>query len=225
MKKHLVLKTTLALGILATGGIVAQQDIQADTVSQSQKANEAEKAHKLEAYYKQKAFDPAFVKGRKDRHQHVIEFVVGQVDYEVEVSKEVYESYVNYKPVHVFLVKEDGNREWERSIGGVTKVNNRADTGKHIHLDIKGSKSTTSLYFYTGKDEISLKEVDFRLRQDLIKHHHLYKDGELNKGTIKVTVGSEVHTIKLDEKLSKDDMNKTIDATQIKSIEVDLKNN
>ena len=227
MKKHLVLKTTLALGILATGGIVAQQDIQADTVVSTtvDKAEAAKKANELKSYYQKQAYDPSYVQGRKMRGKNVIEFVVDRVDYEVEVSKEVYEKYKNYDRVHLFLVKESGDNEWGASYGGVTKVNNRPETGKYFDVEVKLENKSESQTFYTGKDEISLKEVDFRLRQDLIKHHHLYKDGELNKGTIKVTTADSSYTIELDKLLSREDMYKTIDATKVQKIEVDLKNN
>lgn len=74
-----------------------------------------------------------------------------------------------------------------------------------------------------NKKEISLKELDFKLRQKLMDEHGLYKD-KANKGDIVVKMkDGGKYTFELDKKLQDHRMGDVIDATQIDRIDVEYK--
>ncbi|SAY99291.1 exotoxin [Staphylococcus aureus] len=74
--------------------------------------------------------------------------------------------------------------------------------------------------FYTGnKPVLTLKEVDFRIRQTLIKNKKLYH-GNYNKGHIKITGGSNNYTIDLNKRLKSTDANRYVKNPQTAHIEI-----
>ncbi|HGO2226373.1 TPA: exotoxin beta-grasp domain-containing protein, partial [Staphylococcus aureus] len=72
------------------------------------------------------------------------------------------------------------------------------------------------------KEEISLKELDFKLRKQLIDNHDLYKT-EPKDSKIKVTMeNGDYYTFELNKKLQEHRMGDVIDGTKIKEINVEL---
>ncbi|HCX0890131.1 TPA: superantigen-like protein [Staphylococcus aureus] len=76
--------------------------------------------------------------------------------------------------------------------------------------------------FYTGnKPVLTLKEVDFRIRQTLIKNKKLYQD-KYNKGQLTITGDDNNYTIDLSKRLPSTDANKYVKNPQNAKIEVTL---
>ncbi|WP_434481232.1 exotoxin beta-grasp domain-containing protein, partial [Staphylococcus aureus] len=74
-----------------------------------------------------------------------------------------------------------------------------------------------------SKEDISLKELDYRLRERAIKQYGLYSNG-LKQGQITITMNDgTTHTIDLSQKLEKERMGESIDGRQIQKILVEIK--
>ena len=89
----------------------------------------------------------------------------------------------------------------------------------HTHQSLKSrkvKKNHKSSLYQIYKEDISLKELDYRLRERAIKHHGLYSKG-LKQGQITITMNDgTTHTIDLSQKLEKERMGQSIDGKQIK---------
>lgn len=73
-----------------------------------------------------------------------------------------------------------------------------------------------------NKEEISLKELDFKLRKHLIDKHDLYKT-EPKDSKIRVTMkNGDFYTFELNKKLQTHRMGDVIDGRNIEKIEVNL---
>ncbi|WGZ12568.1 exotoxin beta-grasp domain-containing protein, partial [Staphylococcus aureus] len=91
-------------------------------------------------------------------------------------------------------------------------------------LEIKNdSEDLYKGYHLIFKEDISLKELDYRLRERAIKQHGLYSNG-LKQGQITITMNDgTTHTIDLSQKLEKERMGESIDGRQIQKILVEMK--
>lgn len=77
------------------------------------------------------------------------------------------------------------------------------------------NKDAQSSIYYIPKEDISLKELDFKLRKQLISQSGLYSNG-LKQGQITITMNDgTTHTIDLSQKLEKERMGESIDGRQI----------
>ncbi|NDQ10241.1 exotoxin beta-grasp domain-containing protein, partial [Staphylococcus aureus] len=72
-----------------------------------------------------------------------------------------------------------------------------------------------------NKPVLTLKELDFRIRQTLIKNKKLYNE-EFNKGQIKITADGNNYTIDLSKKLKLTDTNRYVKNPKNAQIEVIL---
>ncbi|HDZ6500454.1 TPA: superantigen-like protein, partial [Staphylococcus aureus] len=78
-------------------------------------------------------------------------------------------------------------------------------------------------FFFIQKEEVSLKELDFKIRKLLIKKYKLY-EGAADKGRIVINMKDEnKYEIDLSDKLGFERMADVINSEQIKNIEVNLK--
>ncbi|HDM2501026.1 TPA: superantigen-like protein, partial [Staphylococcus aureus] len=78
-------------------------------------------------------------------------------------------------------------------------------------------------FFFIQKEEVSLKELDFKIRKLLIKKYKLY-EGSADKGRIVINMKDEnKYEIDLSDKLDFERMADVINSEQIKNIEVNLK--
>ncbi|WP_154815258.1 superantigen-like protein SSL1, partial [Staphylococcus aureus] len=129
--------------------------------------------------------------------------------------------------IDVFILREGDSRQATNySIGGVTKSNS-VQYIDYINTPIleikKGNEDVLKDLYYISKEDISLKELDYRLRERAIKQHGLYSNG-LKQGQITITMkDGKSHTIDLSQKLEKERMGDSIDGTKIDRILVEIK--
>ncbi|HCY9805971.1 TPA: superantigen-like protein SSL3 [Staphylococcus aureus] len=132
-----------------------------------------------------------------------------------------------YDNIDVFIVLEDNKYQLKKySVGGITKTNSKkVDHKARISItkeDEKGKISRDDSEYKITKEEISLKELDFKLRKQLIEQHNLY--GNIGSGTIVIkTKNGGKCTFELHKKLQEHRMADVIDGTSIDRIEVNLK--
>ncbi|MGK8840203.1 superantigen-like protein SSL4 [Staphylococcus aureus] len=131
-----------------------------------------------------------------------------------------------YDNIDVFIVLEDNKYQLKKySVGGITKTNSKkVDHKAELNITKKDEKGKilhdVSEYKIT-KEEISLKELDFKLRKQLIEQHNLY--GNIGSGTIVIkTKNGGKYTFELHKKLQEHRMADVIDGTSIDRIEVNL---
>ncbi|WP_444424663.1 superantigen-like protein SSL4 [Staphylococcus aureus] len=132
-----------------------------------------------------------------------------------------------HRHVDVFIVLEQNNYNLEKySVGGITKSNRKkVDYNARIKItkeDKKGTISHDVSEYKITKEEISLKELDFKLRKQLIEQHNLY--GNIGSGTIVIKMkNGGKYTFELHKKLQENRMADVIDGTNIDNIEVNIK--
>ncbi|CDR63243.1 TPA: superantigen-like protein SSL14 [Staphylococcus argenteus] len=133
------------------------------------------------------------------------------------------------KYVDIFGTKDEETVEGyltydETFTGGVTPAATSSD--KPYKLFVKYSDKQQTIIggheVYQGnKPVLTLKELDFRVRQTLIKNKKLYNDG-YNKGKINITGGGNNYTIDLSKKLKLTDTNRYVKDPRNVKIEVIL---
>ncbi|HGO1484399.1 TPA: superantigen-like protein SSL4 [Staphylococcus aureus] len=133
-----------------------------------------------------------------------------------------------HRNVDVFVVLEEKNKYGvERySVGGITKSNSKkVDHKAGVRItkeDNKGTISHDVSEFKITKEQISLKELDFKLRKQLIENHNLY--GNVGSGEIVINMkNGGKYTFELHKKLQENRMADVIDGTNIDNIEVNIK--
>ncbi|HDG5360161.1 TPA: superantigen-like protein [Staphylococcus aureus] len=131
-----------------------------------------------------------------------------------------------YDNIDVFIVLEDNKYQLKKySVGGITKTNSKkVDHKAELSItkkDEDGKISRDVSEYKITKEEISLKELDFKLRKQLIEQHNLY--GNIGSGTIVIkTKKGGKYTFELHKKLQEHRMADIIDGTSIDRIEVNL---
>ncbi|HDH6547354.1 superantigen-like protein SSL4 [Staphylococcus aureus] len=132
-----------------------------------------------------------------------------------------------HRNVDVFVVLEENNYNLEKySVGGITKSNSKkVDHKAGVRItkeDNKGIISHDVSEFKITKEQISLKELDFKLRKQLIEKNNLY--GNVGSGKIVIKMkNSGKYTFELHKKLQENRMADVIDGTNIDNIEVNIK--
>ncbi|WP_413222744.1 superantigen-like protein SSL4 [Staphylococcus aureus] len=132
-----------------------------------------------------------------------------------------------HRNVDVFVVLEENNYNLEKySVGGITKSNSKkVDHKAGVRItkeDNKGTISHDVSEFKITKEQISLKELDFKLRKQLIEKNNLYGNVGSGKIVIKMKDGGK-YTFELHKKLQENRMADVIDGTNINNIEVNIK--
>ncbi|HDD0210228.1 TPA: superantigen-like protein SSL4 [Staphylococcus aureus] len=132
-----------------------------------------------------------------------------------------------HRNVDVFVVLEENNYNLEKySVGGITKSNSKkVDHKAGVRItkeDNKGTISHDVSEFKITKEQISLKELDFKLRKQLVENHNLYGNVGSGKIVIKMKNGGK-YTFELHKKLQENRMADVIDGTNIDNIEVNIK--
>lgn len=132
-----------------------------------------------------------------------------------------------YDNIDVFIVLEDNKYQLKKySVGGITKTNSKKVNHK-VELSItkkdnQGMISRDVSEFKITKEQISLKELDFKLRKQLIEKNNLYGNVGSGKIVIKMKNGGK-YTFELHKKLQENRMADVIDGTNIDNIEVNIK--
>ncbi|CAC8723050.1 exotoxin [Staphylococcus aureus] len=132
-----------------------------------------------------------------------------------------------YDNIDVFIVLEDNKYQLKKySVGGITKSNSKkVDHKAGVRItkeDNKGTISHDVSEFKITKEQISLKELDFKLRKQLIENHNLYGNVGSGKIVINMKNGGK-YTFELHKKLQENRMADVIDGTNIDKIEVNIK--
>lgn len=226
MKFKAIAKASLALGMLATGVITSNvQSVQAKTEVKQQSEADLKLYYNGPSFEYKKVTGYGFIEG-KDRF---IDFIYNGQYNKISLvgsDKDKYNEEVN-PDIDVFVVREGNGRQADNhSIGGITKTN-RGVYYDYIHTPIleikKGKEEPQSSLYQIYKEDISLKELDFKLRKQLISQSGLYSNG-LKQGQITITMNdSTTHTIDLSQKLEKERMGESIDGRQIQKILVEMK--
>ncbi|WP_371256709.1 superantigen-like protein [Staphylococcus aureus] len=132
-----------------------------------------------------------------------------------------------YDNIDVFIVLEDNKYQLKKySVGGITKTNSKkVDHKAELSItkkDNQGMISRDVSEYMITKEEISLKELDFKLRKQLIEKHDLY--GNMGSGTIVIKMkNGGKYTFELHKKLQEHRMADVIEGTNIDKIEVNIK--
>lgn len=218
MKFKAIAKASLALGMLATGVITSNvQSVQAKTEVKQQSESE------LKHYYNKPVLERKNVTGYKytEKGKDYIDVIVDNQYSQISLvgsDKDKFKDGDNSN-IDVFILREGDSRQATNySIGGVTKTNSQPFID-YIHTPIleikKGKEEPQSSLYQIYKEDISLKELDYRLRERAIKQHGLYSNG-LKQGQITITMkDGKSHTIDLSQKLEKERMGDSIDGRQI----------
>ncbi|HDG9643525.1 TPA: superantigen-like protein SSL1 [Staphylococcus aureus] len=226
MKFKAIAKASLALGMLATGVITSNiQSVQAKTEVKQQSESE------LKHYYNKPVLERKNVTGYKytEKGKDYIDVIVDNQYSQISLvgsDKDKFKDGDNSN-IDVFILREGDSRQATNySIGGVTKSNS-VQYIDYINTPIleikKGDEDVLKDLYYISKEDISLKELDYRLRERAIKQHGLYSNG-LKQGQITITMkDGKSHTIDLSQKLEKERMGDSIDGTKIDRILVEIK--
>ncbi|CAJ1320111.1 superantigen-like protein SSL1 [Staphylococcus aureus] len=226
MKFKAIAKASLALGMLATGVITSNiQSVQAKTEVKQQSESE------LKHYYNKPVLERKNVTGYKytEKGKDYIDVIVDNQYSQISLvgsDKDKFKDGDNSN-IDVFILREGDSRQATNySIGGVTKSNS-VQYIDYINTPIleikKGNEDVLKDLYYISKEDISLKELDYRLRERAIKQHGLYSNG-LKQDQITITMkDGKSHTIDLSQKLEKERMGDSIDGTKIDRILVEIK--
>ncbi|HDP5855232.1 superantigen-like protein [Staphylococcus aureus] len=230
MKLKNIAKASLALGILTTGMITTTaQPVKAESMDSSI-VGLTQNDKSLGEYYNGPSFDLKNASGYKegnianiiDRSQLTEVKLLGR-------DKERIKDLVSGE-FDVFIVREGtGKQATNYSIGGITKsnTNNNKDQVSNPRLYVTQHEKNYSytqgfgnIYIY--KEEISLKELDFKLRKKLIDEYGLYTKRHGSGKIVVLTDNGGKYTFDLSKKLQVERMGDVIDGTKIKEINVEL---
>lgn len=227
MKLSTIAKSSLALGILTTGIITTH----------AQSANAAESFNSgvhiinkdttsLHSYYQQAYYEFNNVSGTKNGKSLVVKNGNQTIDITIPESAQQFQNG-QVSNIDVFTVKEYNDTKLP-SIGGITQ-NTKTLKDDPITPKISLRKSndtgifTDDVHLSIEKQNVSLKELDFKLRQQLVEHDGLYANG-YKRGNIFIRMKDNVrHDIDLSDKLPVSQMGTVIDATKIDHIHIEMK--
>ncbi|WP_445815393.1 superantigen-like protein SSL6 [Staphylococcus aureus] len=229
MKLKALAKATLVLGLLATGVITTESQ----TVKAAESTQGQHNYKSLKYYYSKPSIELINVDGLYRQHltdkgayvwKNLKDYYIGLLG---EDSKK-FKSDV-YGDLDAFLViEEEPVKGRQYSIGGISKTNSKEFKEREVDVKVtrKADRDTTSTKdskFKITKEEISLKELDFKLRQKLMKEENLYDAINHRKGKIVVKMEDDkFYTFEPTKKLQPHRMGDTIDGTKIKEINVEL---
>ncbi|HDH6860994.1 TPA: superantigen-like protein SSL1 [Staphylococcus aureus] len=226
MKFKAIAKASLALGMLATGVITSNvQSVQAKTEVKQQSESELKHYYNKPVLERKNVTEYKYTEKGKDYIDVIVDNQYSQISL-VGSDKDKFKDGDNSN-IDVFILREGDSRQATNySIGGVTKTNSQPFID-YIHTPIleikKGKEEPQSSLYQIYKEDISLKELDYRLRERAIKQHGLYSNG-LKQGQITITMkDGKSHTIDLSQKLEKERMGDSIDGRQIQKILVEMK--
>ncbi|HHA9942184.1 TPA: superantigen-like protein SSL9 [Staphylococcus aureus] len=227
MKLTAIAKATLALGILTTGVMTAESQ----TVNAKVKLDETQRKYyinMLKDYYSQESYESTNISVKSEDYygSNVLNFNQRNKNFKVFLigdDRNKYKELTHGRDV--FAVPElIDTKGGIYTVGGITRsvFGYVSHPGLQVKkVDPKDGFSIKELFFIQ-KEEVSLKELDFKIRKMLVEKYRLYK-GTADKGRIVINMKDEKkHEIDLSEKLSFDRMFDMLDSKQIKNIEVNL---
>ncbi|WP_353419418.1 exotoxin beta-grasp domain-containing protein [Staphylococcus delphini] len=234
MNHSTILKVSLAVGILTTG--VGLQSHAAAFANEGDIQVINSQTKELKDYYSKPSFEYRNVSGYAKENNKLD--VVTHHNKQVLISLEGSDlSKYNgkgqtYSNLDLFVVPEGTDRSAvTKTIGGITQSNKATyhDGVKKpdIVINRKSNGLTSSIHtneLSINKEEVSLKELDFKLRQMLINKYDLYQN-DSNNGKIVIKIGdkdTDIMTLELNKKLQDHRMSDTVDVNKIQKITIDL---
>ncbi|HHV8921277.1 TPA: exotoxin beta-grasp domain-containing protein [Staphylococcus aureus] len=231
MKLKTLAKVTIALGVLSAS-TMATEGQTGHAKEKQEKKQYLFYTNILKNYYTGKSYKVTNINGKSQEFSgsNVLRFNHKNQNFQVSLfgkdeNKYKEETYGLDVFVVPELIETDGTIY---SIGGVTKKNIKSVFGfvSNPSLQIKKVDSQDGFsvkeLLFIQKEEVSLKELDFKIRKLLIEKYGLY-EGKSDDGTININMKDGTsHKIDLYDKLEDDRMADVMDSTQIKSVEVNL---
>ncbi|HEB2222524.1 TPA: superantigen-like protein [Staphylococcus aureus] len=231
MKFTAIAKAIFILGILTTSVMITENQ-SVNAKGKYEKMNRLYDTNKLHQYYSGPSYELTNVSGQSQSYYDSNVLLFNQQNQKFQVfllGKDENKFKEKTHSLDVFAVPELIDiKGGIYSVGGITKKNVRSVFGfvsnpslQVKKVDAKNGFSINELFFIQ-KEEVSLKELDFKIRKLLIEKYRLYK-GTSDKGRIVINMKDEKkHEIDLSEKLSFERMFDVMDSKKIKNIEVNL---
>lgn len=228
MKLKTLAKATLALGLLTTGVITSE----GQAVQVAEKQERVQHLHDirdLHRYYSSESFEYSNVSGKVENYNgsNVVRFNPKDQNHQLFLLGKDKEQYKEgLQGQNVFVVQEliDPNGRLS-TVGGVTKKNNKtSETNTPLFVNkVNGEDLDASIdSFLIQKEEISLKELDFKIRQQLVNNYGLYK-GTSKYGKIIINLKDENKVeIDLGDKLQFERMGDVLNSKDIRGISVTI---
>lgn len=228
MKLKTLAKATLALGLLTTGVITSEgQAVQA--AEKQERVQHLHDIRDLHRYYSSESFEYSNVSGKVENYNgsNVERFNPKDQNHQLFLLGKDKEQYKEgLQGQNVFVVQEliDPNGRLS-TVGGVTKKNNKtSETNTPLFVNkVNGEDLDASIdSFLIQKEEISLKELDFKIRQQLVNNYGLYK-GTSKYGKIIINLKDENKVeIDLGDKLQFERMGDVLNSKDIRGISVTI---
>ncbi|EOD8068907.1 superantigen-like protein SSL7 [Staphylococcus aureus] len=228
MKLKTLAKATLALGLLTTGVITSEgQAVQA--AEKQERVRHLHDIRDLHRYYSSESFEYSNVSGKVENYNgsNVVRFNPKDQNHQLFLLGKDKEQYKEgLQGQNVFVVQEliDPNGRLS-TVGGVTKKNNKtSETNTPLFVNkVNGEDLDASIdSFLIQKEEISLKELDFKIRQQLVNNYGLYK-GTSKYGKIIINLKDENKVeIDLGDKLQFERMGDVLNSKDIRGISVTI---
>ncbi|NEF09789.1 superantigen-like protein SSL7 [Staphylococcus aureus] len=222
---------TLALGLLTTGVIASEgQVVQAK--ENQERVQHLYDIRDLHQYYSAPSFEYSNISGKVENYNgsNVVRFNQKNQNHQLFLLGKDKEKYKEgFEGQDVFVVQEliDPNGRLS-TVGGVTKKNVKSVFGfvSKPDLLVKKTDSPNGMskneLFLIKKEEVSLKELDFKIRKLLVEKHGLYQ-GKSKYGKIIINLKNDKkEEIDLSNKLQFERMGDVLDSKDIKNIEVNL---
>ncbi|GBZ16850.1 superantigen-like protein SSL7 [Staphylococcus aureus] len=229
MKLKTLAKATLALGLLTTGVITSEgQAVQA--AEKQERVQHLHDIRDLHRYYSSESFEYSNVSGKVENYNgsNVVRFNPKDQNRQLFLLGKDKEQYKEgLQGQNVFVVQEliDPNGRLS-TVGGVTKKNNKtSETNTPLFVNkVNGEDLDASIdSFLIQKEEISLKELDFKIRKQLVEKYGLYK-GTSKYGKIIINLKDENKVeIDLGDKLQFERMGDVLNSKDIRGISVTIK--
>lgn len=228
MKLKTLAKATLALGLLTTGVITSEgQAVQA--AEKQERVQHLHDIRDLHRYYSSESFEYSNVSGKVENYNgsNVVRFNPKDQNHQLFLLGKDKEQYKEgLQGQNVFVVQEliDPNGRLS-TVGGVTKKNNKtSETNTPLFVNkVNGEDLDASIdSFLIQKEEISLKELDFKIRQQLVNNYGLYK-GTSKYGKIIINLKDENKVeIDLGDKLQFERMGDVLNSKDIRGVSVTI---
>ncbi|HDA2583809.1 TPA: superantigen-like protein SSL7 [Staphylococcus aureus] len=230
MKLKTLAKATLALGLLTTGVITSEgQAVHAK--EKQERVQHLYDIKDLHRYYSSESFEFSNISGKVENYNgsNVVRFNQENQNHQLFLlgkDKEKHKHKQGLEGQNVFVVKEliDPNGRLS-TVGGVTKKNNKSsetNTPLVVNKVYGGDLDASIDSFSINKEEVSLKELDFKIRKQLVEKYGLYQ-GTTKYGKITINLKDEKkEVIDLGDKLQFERMGDVLNSKDIRNIAVTM---
>ncbi|GJF44952.1 superantigen-like protein SSL7 [Staphylococcus argenteus] len=229
MKLKTLAKATLALGLLTTGVITSEgQAVQAK--EKQERVQHLYDIRDLHRYYSSDSFEYSNISGKVENYNgsNVVRFNQEKQNHQLFLlgkDKEQYKEGIEGQDVFVVQELIDPNGRLS-TVGGVTKKNNKTSeisTPLLVNKVDGGNLDASIDSFSINKEEVSLKELDFKIRKQLVEKYGLYQ-GTSKYGKITINLKDEKReVIDLSDKLEFERMGDVLNSKDISGISVTIK--